>query len=322
MALPPFLKSWDGFQDANEDYTHALFEHPDPIGPTHSLWWAPRDAKQSPSKIILFIPGNPGLVEFYIPFLSAIHVKDKSGRLAILAHSHIGHTPGVARGDSIEYFTLPFQVKSALEAFDAVKSTYGRETSVVLIGHSVGSWVALQILKARGLEVTGLFLLFPTISHIASTPNGRSLSWLFPQAHLIATVSRILRILPVHLLISIMFRSWPQHQLLVLEKFLRSPNSIYASLAMAHDEMESILELDVDLLQSHCHRIWLYFAEKDDWVGNEKETILRSFIHDAGTVRVVHDEHGTPHAYCINHGEQIASQCSEWLEDSVLPPKH
>lgn len=36
--------------------------------------------------------------------------------------------------------------------------------------------MAIQVLKARPAAVTAAFLLFPTISHIASTPNGRRLS--------------------------------------------------------------------------------------------------------------------------------------------------
>lgn len=36
--------------------------------------------------------------------------------------------------------------------------------------------MAIQVLKARPASVTAAFLLFPTISHIASTPNGRRLS--------------------------------------------------------------------------------------------------------------------------------------------------
>jgi hypothetical protein len=40
-----------------------------------------------------------------------------------------------------------------------------------------------QVLKARSEVVDGLFLLFPCISHIGSTPNGRSLAvrFLFPE---------------------------------------------------------------------------------------------------------------------------------------------
>lgn len=85
----------------------------------------------------------------------------------------IGHTPAVpAPGASTG---LHAQVASAIEAFDTVKEHYG-DAKIVLVGHSIGSWIALQVLKARPEAVAAIFLLLPTISHIGSTPNGRKLS--------------------------------------------------------------------------------------------------------------------------------------------------
>jgi hypothetical protein len=138
--------------------------------------------------------GNPGLLDFYPPFLSAIHDKvSYATRLAILAHAHVGHTPGVGDEDmDARCYNITTQIQNAIEAFDAVKLTFGSNVKVLLIGHSVGCWIALQVslktlcatlfnswhqvLKARPQTVDGLFLLFPTISHIRNTPNGRHLS--------------------------------------------------------------------------------------------------------------------------------------------------
>jgi hypothetical protein len=93
------------------------------------------------------IPGNPGLLGFYPPFLTAIH--KASAKLAILAHAHIGHTPGV--GDKTDWnpqrYGLATQIRNAVEAFDAVKLTFGPSTKVILLGHSIGSWFALQVVS-------------------------------------------------------------------------------------------------------------------------------------------------------------------------------
>lgn len=64
--------------------------------------------------------------------------------MAIFAHSHIGHTPGVGGKVSAEQCALSYQVESALQAFDAVKKMFGVHVKVVLAGHSVGAWVAAQ----------------------------------------------------------------------------------------------------------------------------------------------------------------------------------
>lgn len=69
---------------------------------------------------------------------------------------------------------------------------------------------------------------------------------------------------------------------------------------MSDDEMKSIRELDVALLNENRRRIWMYFAEKDDWVGEEREVVIRAFDPDPGTIRVVHGERDIPHAFCIS----------------------
>lgn len=93
------------------------------------------------------MPGNPGLLGFYPPFLSAIQDKASSAKLAILAHAHVGHTPGI--GDEFQRdaasYGLITQVQSAVEALDAVKLSFGSKTKIVLLAHSIGSWFALQV---------------------------------------------------------------------------------------------------------------------------------------------------------------------------------
>lgn len=86
--------------------------------------------------------GNPGLSMFYEPFLNAIHVEHPSSSLAILAPGYMGHArEEYSNDDSI---SLASQEQHALEAFDHVKEEYS-SAKVVLMGHSVGSWILLQV---------------------------------------------------------------------------------------------------------------------------------------------------------------------------------
>lgn len=91
--------------------------------------------------------GNPGLVDFYTPFLSAIYEK-ANRRIAVLAHAQLGHTPNVPLNNI--YSTpssagLSAQVESAIEVVDAVRSTFGPSTKIILAAHSVGSYISLQV---------------------------------------------------------------------------------------------------------------------------------------------------------------------------------
>ncbi|GAW04403.1 Esterase lipase partial [Lentinula edodes] len=65
MDVPSFLQPQTDSQYANSVYVHSIFQHSKPLGFSKTIWWPSAD----PSTVVLFIPGNPGLSEFYIPVL-------------------------------------------------------------------------------------------------------------------------------------------------------------------------------------------------------------------------------------------------------------
>lgn len=143
-TLPPFLRKLNPSVVDDGAYVEASFTHSGGLGTAHSIWWHPA-APLAESTIVLFVPGNPGLAAFYTEYLSELRCRSPS--LGILAHSHLGHAPGVIdqpvfiHPDSVG---LPTQLKSAIEALDAVKQTL-RPKHIVLVGHSLGGWLCLQV---------------------------------------------------------------------------------------------------------------------------------------------------------------------------------
>ncbi|KAJ6519647.1 hypothetical protein C8R45DRAFT_952225 [Mycena sanguinolenta] len=299
--LPPFLVPLGPESTPRQ----AVFNHPR-FGSAHALWWNSTGC-ESPEAVFLFVPGNPGLLQFYTQFLSMLHVKHP--RLAIFAHAHLGHTPNIPTHE----YGLSAQVESAIEAVDAIRVTFGT-TKIVLSGHSVGAWVALQVLKARPSDIFQLQLLCPTLSHIADTPNGRRLSWLFrsPFPWVISWLSYLTRPLPL----SLVFHNWPVLQVAVLRSLLNSRTTIFACLSMAHEEMNTIREPDPVLLNEHRHRIYLYYAAEDDWVSIHQAKMTSLYLPDEAT-RIVENAN-VPHAFCLAHSAEVASQCSLWLNASAL----
>jgi len=107
---------------------------------------------------------------------------------------------------------------------------------------------------------------------------------------------------------TVIYHSWPVPQLNVLRGLLRSPTAIYACLTLADEEMKTIVELDEGLMNELQHKLWLYFAQYDDWVGESREDIIKTFHPDHEAVRVVHGEADIPHAFCI-------SESGVWLAE-------
>ncbi|KAJ7102109.1 hypothetical protein B0H15DRAFT_813220, partial [Mycena belliarum] len=299
--LPPFLVPFG--QPTTSDPQQAVFNHPR-LGSAHSLWWNCTQRRGAPSAVFLFIPGNPGLMSFYIEFLDFLHVKHPG--LAVFGHAHLAHTPKVHAMVN----GLVAQVQSAIEALDAVQAAFP-QTRIIISGHSIGAWIALQVLKARPDVLHQAFLLTPTLTYMRETPNGIRLNHFFRWPRILSYLSYLTRLIPLPMF----FPDWPAHQIDVLRSFLNSPATIFACASMAHEEMLAIRELDTALLEQHRHRIYLYFAQEDEWVSTHKSTIIRSFKEMGGEASSV-VEANVPHAFCINHGHEVAEQCSAWLRDS------
>jgi CRISPR/Cas system Type II protein with McrA/HNH and RuvC-like nuclease domain len=67
---------------------------------------------------------------------------------------------------------------------------------------------------------------------------------------------------------------------------------------MAKDEMNMMKELDVETLSLHQEKLYFYYAQRDDWVGAEREVVLGS-LPDV-TANTFHGPADIPHAFCIS----------------------
>ncbi|KAI0301380.1 hypothetical protein BC826DRAFT_949383 [Russula brevipes] len=312
---------------------HAVYTHKWPFGQAQVLWWpaATRGWGTTvvPRTVLLFIPGNPGLLDFYVPFLDAIHRGATShspgspeSPVTIFAHAHLGLSSYIDGGDGTSAYpetahvALPAQIQAHLEFLDELLAAHAPTTRVLLVGHSIGAWFVQEMLKARAAALrprVGAFFLFPTMSHIGLSPNGRMLSPIFrpPWPRVLARLSLLVRHAPLCIL-GLAQPSWPRDQLRVLRGLLRAPAAIFASLTMANDEMQTVRDLDAGFFREFAGSMWFYYAEEEDgWVGEQRAVVLRALRDTPAESRVVHGR--VPHSFCINHSAEVASQCVAWM---------
>ncbi|CAD6885570.1 unnamed protein product [Tilletia controversa] len=185
----------------------SLFSRAAPLQTSYdgaqTLWYPALRSTLKPKVVLIFICGNPGLASFYTKFLTTIHRHSSlKGRIEIFAVSHRGHalvSPVVVGGTNEAWSaeeasqgirtSLYDQVRHKVDILDSVRRVYPRapaqteghngasrsskDVKVVLVGHSIGAYIALEVLRARRRDVDGIHLLFPTLSHIAQTPNAK-----------------------------------------------------------------------------------------------------------------------------------------------------
>lgn len=167
------------------------------------LYYAPssdliddRSEDQSQDFLIFMITGNPGLIKYYEPFLSTLHTllssesTTSSARFFICGNSLAGfeHSNGEMGEKPARLVGLQDQITHTERLlFKEVdrhrKAAVAKEKplKVILIGHSVGAYILLELIQGHreqvekyksDFDLIGGILLFPTITHLAQSPQG------------------------------------------------------------------------------------------------------------------------------------------------------
>ena len=146
--------------------------------------------------LVFFISGNPGLISYYEPFLSRLHLlraaANPGARFHICGHSYKGfeispESNCLDRPVGLEE-QIRYQETLLYHHVERHTEIAGNPPKVILIGHSVGAYVLLELIRRHqetmdrkakeGIDtedpdLIGGILLFPTIAEIAKSPLGR-----------------------------------------------------------------------------------------------------------------------------------------------------
>lgn len=151
--------------------------------------------------LVFFIPGNPGFIAYYTTFLATLNhllaTTLPNGDSPNPAFHIFGQSlPGFEDDDdTVEGHSGPYGLQEVIEhTFDLLLaqkiSTADRKgesfDGIILIGHSVGSYILLELLRkirenslSESLKVKEGILLFGTVMEIAQSSNGTKFSTLF-----------------------------------------------------------------------------------------------------------------------------------------------
>ncbi|KAJ3025651.1 UNVERIFIED_CONTAM: Nucleolar Complex 2 protein [Siphonaria sp. JEL0065] len=217
-----------------------------------------------PKKVFVVIPGNPGVLHYYAAFAEAVFA-NTANELDVVVFQHPGHNTLdhhtsllASLSSSKKPLSLEQQIAHKLEMVDHLKSLYPPNTRFILSGHSIGSFMALRVLRERPSLVSKVVLLFPTIKHIANTRNGWLVSKLaYPGVrHVLAFVLMVLK--PVLMVFPVVFYSIValftgmvgEPLKMTIEHLLHYTAGFHA-LTLGHHEMCEVLEADWETIEAH-----------------------------------------------------------------------
>ncbi|KAL2220065.1 hypothetical protein M432DRAFT_652993 [Thermoascus aurantiacus ATCC 26904] len=226
---------------------------------------------------IFFIPGNPGLIAYYHAFLALLSsalsgpsVVD--GRRASRFRIYGASLGGFEVDEEIDFVEGRLRSVMSNGSSDhdgwkqpptATTTATAAKPQVILVGHSVGAYIAMEILRrhregrredddgydaAFAFDIVGAVLLFPAVVDIAKSTAGRRLSWLL---YLIPELARVTGLLAKALtwalpaavlrsLVRLVMGFPPENAVETTLAFLGSRRGVRQALHMAADEMREI----------------------------------------------------------------------------------
>jgi pimeloyl-ACP methyl ester carboxylesterase len=192
------------------------------------------------------------------------------------------------------------------------------DTRFVLAGHSVGAHICLELMRrvpALSERCDRALLLFPTIMHIGSTPNGRALRPVFHPLvrHAVAVVAGFLALLPRRFVGPLL--AWHvghEHDgILSGCSLLLSANATHNALFMAYHEMREILALDHSTISRHVDKLLFYFGSGDRWCPPEYAKAIMAAYPRAHAILC---SEGIKHAFVLGGAEAMALKAWGWIE--------
>lgn len=280
-----------------------------------------------PKLLILIITGNPGFCAFYVPFMKALY-SATNRRFPIWVISHAGH----ALAPKDKKILTTFEDPNAQE----VKDIYGltgqvehklaflrthvpKEMKLVLIGHSIGCYFSLQILKlAPELPIVRSILLFPTIERMAESRNGRIATPLLCWFRYVLYAAGYLLLKPCPERIKTLLLSTSLQMLdleceftalNVLEPFCLA-NAAY----LGGQEMMEVVDRDNETIKKHLSKLTFYYGTVDPWCPTRfYEDIKKDFPE--GDIRLC--EKKIAHAFILHSYKEVADMTGDWLKEDL-----
>uniref|UniRef100_A0A2M4AQQ0 Lipid droplet-associated hydrolase n=1 Tax=Anopheles triannulatus TaxID=58253 RepID=A0A2M4AQQ0_9DIPT len=292
--------------------------------PTHILTWGKwiEESLGDQKEIVLCITGNPGLPGFYTKFLSTVH-ECLNKEMPVWVIGQAGHdeadenpykrpTPPLQGNE--ELYNLSGQLQHKIEF---IRKYVPEDVKIHLIAHSIGSYMALELLKVPDISarVKHCYFLFPTLERMASTRNGFIVTRLINPVWCVWQLFyRMFAMLPLFvrtwiIYIYFLFDGIPKCYLGTGLKYM-NPAVIDKIWFLAIDEMKKVRELDVDTLSENKHRIKLYYGTTDGWVPVKYYHDLKARLPDidAELCTKKYD-----HAFVLRSAAQMGFTVGEWI---------
>lgn len=302
----------------------------------HKLAIEPLETPRS----LIFIPGNPGLVNFYIVYMNII--QEQYPDLEMLCVSHAGQNTTPSTMKSGPQYDVQYQVNHKYEIIrkHILDKYVDKPVELWIMCHSMGAFVTQRAVKelVNDSKLKGKFdlkfigLICPTIEDLGLSDSGTKATPLFewlPMATLMVWLVKLLnlimnddtkqniirtKVLKPSKSQTIAARELIQNSVEAVTGLISSPAIVRQALHLVDDELRVIRKDDAIndwfFTELKGTKIWTFYAYTDHWVANSTRDRAIARYHNPKrdvVFEVGSKKEDIQHAFCVNQLEEFAA---------------
>lgn len=279
-----------------------------------SLVYYPRGSSDANDgdALVLLLPGNPGVPHFLLPLAMELFART-GAKTEVRCLGHAGHVAPWKNDGRL--FSLQEQVDLKIRYVGA-RLKDNPKLRLVLVGHSIGCFLALQVAKEFPDAVDKIVLMQPAMQHMAQTPKGKEMRPVFAfHRQAVGLVRAIELALPVAVrqwLVTLATGRDLEPVLHHASLSLVDAEVMHNVLHMAKLEMQEVHEVDEQLLRANERKLLFVYSAIDGWAPPE-------FVqqYQLSLPRARHRVVSQGHAFMMepNGTRDMAAHIAAWLNE-------
>ncbi|XP_032998845.1 lipid droplet-associated hydrolase [Lacerta agilis] len=303
-------------------YVYGIATQVIKCGPWKDLW----KRESAPKALFLIIPGNPGLAGYYQTFMKALYTclnrQYPIWTVGHAGHCKVPHGMKMIEETDVNKFDDGFGLRGQIEhKLSFIRKNVPKDVKLVLIGHSIGAHIAIEIMKrAQDVEIIRSLLLFPTVERMAESPQGKFmkplLSWVrYPFYILVYPILLLpdgIKHFMLRLASSILMRA-DESALAATTDFLTF-DCVANTMYMGNQELNEVRERDNAAIRKYLKKLTFYYGNQDSWCPRQYYEEMKRDFPD-GDIRLC--EKGLKHAFVLDSGEEMAAVLADWVQDDL-----
>ncbi|KAM0045357.1 putative lipid droplet-associated hydrolase, alpha/Beta hydrolase [Helianthus debilis subsp. tardiflorus] len=269
---------------------------------------------------ILFVPGNPGVISFYTDFLESLY--EQMGEAAsITAIGHISHSEKDWEHGNV--FTLKEQIDHKINFIE--QELQDLKVPLILVGHSIGSFMSLEIFKQIPEKVAYFIALYPFLAVNARSQQQsiiKKISRSRLQSNLISATVALLGFLPISVSRFIakmsLGKSWSATAIDALCKGVLKYHTMCNVLYLAMTEFEELVKVpDWEFMRKKKNKIAFLYGDNDHWAPLYMHDEVVKQVPDA-VVEV--EKEGHTHSFCctVSGSVWVARHVATLINKTIL----